>query len=80
MAMIEEKASRLAADCSKAELRISCSAGRKWKCVLVNGKWRKQRCRNEVGFDTIGKEQLSIKYKYFVTSNIKMDYQLFSNE
>ncbi|CAH0722755.1 unnamed protein product, partial [Brenthis ino] len=41
------KAARLAAECSKAELRAPCSVGRKWKCVLVNGRWRKHKCKYE---------------------------------
>lgn len=45
---LETKAARIAADCSKAELRAPCSAGRKWKCVLVNGRWRRHKCRYEV--------------------------------
>ncbi|XP_026726233.1 extracellular sulfatase SULF-1 homolog [Trichoplusia ni] len=45
--VVEGKAARIAADCSKAELRAPCSAGRKWKCVLVNGRWRRHKCRYE---------------------------------
>ncbi|XP_023940164.2 extracellular sulfatase SULF-1 homolog [Bicyclus anynana] len=41
------KAARLAVECSKAELRAPCSVGRKWKCVLVNGRWRKHKCKYE---------------------------------
>ncbi|XP_072935819.1 extracellular sulfatase SULF-1 homolog isoform X2 [Epargyreus clarus] len=41
------KAARLAAECSKAELRAPCSVGRKWKCVLVNGRWRRHKCKYE---------------------------------
>ncbi|XP_068628568.1 extracellular sulfatase SULF-1 homolog [Battus philenor] len=41
------KAARLAAECSKAELRAPCSIGRKWKCVLVNGRWRRHKCKYE---------------------------------
>ncbi|CAH1643344.1 unnamed protein product [Spodoptera littoralis] len=44
---LEGKAARIAADCSKAELRAPCSAGRKWKCVLINGRWRRHKCRYE---------------------------------
>ncbi|XP_026484450.2 extracellular sulfatase SULF-1 homolog isoform X1 [Vanessa tameamea] len=45
--IINGKAARLAAECSKAELRAPCSIGRKWKCVLVNGRWRKHKCKYE---------------------------------
>ncbi|XP_045761763.1 extracellular sulfatase SULF-1 homolog [Maniola jurtina] len=44
---INGKAARLAVECSKAELRAPCSVGRKWKCVLVNGRWRKHKCKYE---------------------------------
>lgn len=46
--LMNGKAARLAADCSKSELRAPCSAGRKWKCVLVNGRWRRHKCKYEV--------------------------------
>ncbi|KAI5642241.1 sulfatase domain-containing protein [Phthorimaea operculella] len=45
--MVNGKAARIAAECSKAELRAPCSAGRKWKCVLVNGRWRRHKCKYE---------------------------------
>ncbi|XP_045486339.1 extracellular sulfatase SULF-1 homolog [Pieris rapae] len=45
--MINGKAARIAAECSKAELRAPCSDKRKWKCVLVNGRWRKHKCKYE---------------------------------
>ncbi|XP_045510544.1 extracellular sulfatase SULF-1 homolog [Colias croceus] len=45
--IINGKAARLAAECSKAELRAPCSDKRKWKCVLVNGRWRKHKCKYE---------------------------------
>ncbi|OWR46246.1 extracellular sulfatase SULF-1 protein [Danaus plexippus plexippus] len=47
MDVINGKAARIAAECSKAELRAPCSVGRKWKCVLVNGRWRKHKCKYE---------------------------------
>ncbi|KAJ2946281.1 hypothetical protein O0L34_g12319 [Tuta absoluta] len=45
--MVNGKAARIAAECSKAELRAPCSAGRKWKCVLINGRWRRHKCKYE---------------------------------
>ncbi|CAB3231351.1 unnamed protein product [Arctia plantaginis] len=57
---IESKAARIAADCSKAELRAPCSAGRKWKCVLVNGRWRRHKCRYETDSIT-GQSKMSTK-------------------
>ncbi|CAK1548407.1 unnamed protein product [Leptosia nina] len=45
--IINGKAARLAAECSKAELRAPCSDKRKWKCVLVHGRWRKHKCKYE---------------------------------
>lgn len=45
--ILSRKAARLAAECSKADLQAPCSAGRKWKCVLVNGRWRRHKCKNE---------------------------------
>lgn len=59
-ASLESKAARLAADCSKAELREPCSAGRKWKCILVNGRWRRQKCRYEAESIT-GQSKMSTK-------------------
>ncbi|XP_049887373.1 extracellular sulfatase SULF-1 homolog isoform X2 [Pectinophora gossypiella] len=47
VSLVNGKAARLAAECSKAELRAPCSAGRKWKCVLVNGRWRRHKCKYE---------------------------------
>ncbi|VVC87975.1 unnamed protein product [Leptidea sinapis] len=45
--LINGKAARLAAECTKSELRAPCSEGRKWKCVLINGRWRKHKCKYE---------------------------------
>ncbi|XP_075983810.1 extracellular sulfatase Sulf1 isoform X2 [Anticarsia gemmatalis] len=59
-ASMESKAARIAADCSKAELRAPCSAGRKWKCVLVNGRWRRHKCRYESESIT-GQSKMSTK-------------------
>ncbi|XP_048004500.1 extracellular sulfatase SULF-1 homolog isoform X2 [Leguminivora glycinivorella] len=41
------KADRLADDCSQAEARLPCAPGRKWRCVLVAGRWRRHKCKYE---------------------------------
>ncbi|XP_063547528.1 extracellular sulfatase SULF-1 homolog [Cydia strobilella] len=40
-------AGRLADDCSQAEARLPCAPGRKWRCVLVAGRWRRHKCKYE---------------------------------
>ncbi|KAG7304370.1 hypothetical protein JYU34_011310 [Plutella xylostella] len=58
--LISGKAARLAFECSKAELRMPCSSGRKWKCVLVNGRWRRHKCKYEPEI-TIPQPKMSTK-------------------
>lgn len=58
--IFDAKTTRLAVDCSKAELRAPCAAGRKWKCVLVNGRWRKHKCRYDNEY-TIPQPKMSTK-------------------
>ncbi|KAL4704998.1 hypothetical protein ACJJTC_009786 [Scirpophaga incertulas] len=47
LSLLNGKAARLASECSRSDLRTPCSAGRKWKCVLVNGRWRRHKCKFE---------------------------------
>ncbi|KAJ0181298.1 hypothetical protein K1T71_003383 [Dendrolimus kikuchii] len=66
----ESKASRLAADCSKAELRAPCSTGRKWKCVLVNGRWRRHKCKHEAELNAAQPKMSTKKCACFTPSGL----------
>lgn len=68
--MSDNKATRLAADCSKSELRAPCSAGRKWKCVLVNGRWRKHKCKHESELNTAQPKMSTKKCACFTPSGL----------
>ncbi|XP_047030363.1 extracellular sulfatase SULF-1 homolog [Helicoverpa zea] len=67
---LEGKAARIAADCSKAELRAPCSAGRKWKCVLVNGRWRRHKCRYEAEINPSQSKMSTKKCACFTPSGL----------
>ncbi|KAI8430046.1 hypothetical protein MSG28_000479 [Choristoneura fumiferana] len=47
ISLVTGKAARLADDCSNAEVRGPCTATRKWRCVFVNGRWRRHKCKYE---------------------------------
>ncbi|CAH2068844.1 unnamed protein product, partial [Iphiclides podalirius] len=64
------KAARLAAECSKAELRAPCSVGRKWKCVLVNGRWRRHKCKYESGINAPQPKMSTKKCACFTPSGL----------
>ncbi|XP_045542638.1 extracellular sulfatase SULF-1 homolog [Papilio machaon] len=64
------KAARLAAECSKAELRAPCSEGRKWKCVLVNGRWRRHKCKYESEINTPQPKMSTKKCACFTPSGL----------
>ncbi|CAK1599996.1 unnamed protein product [Parnassius mnemosyne] len=64
------KAARLAAECSKAELRAPCSIGRKWKCVLVNGRWRRHKCKYESEISTPQPKMSTKKCACFTPSGL----------
>ncbi|CAH2990185.1 unnamed protein product [Chilo suppressalis] len=64
------KAARLAAECSKAELRAPCSSGRKWKCVLVNGRWRRHKCKYEAEISTPSPKMSTKKCACFTPSGL----------
>ncbi|XP_013166948.1 PREDICTED: extracellular sulfatase SULF-1 homolog isoform X1 [Papilio xuthus] len=64
------KAARLAAECSKTELRAPCSEGRKWKCVLVNGRWRRHKCKYESEINTPQPKMSTKKCACFTPSGL----------
>ncbi|CAH2099728.1 unnamed protein product [Euphydryas editha] len=68
--IVNGKAARLAAECSKAELRAPCSIGRKWKCVLVNGRWRKHKCKYEPEISTSQPKMSTKKCACFTPSGL----------
>ncbi|XP_053601086.1 extracellular sulfatase SULF-1 homolog [Plodia interpunctella] len=67
---VNGKAARLAVECSKAELRTPCSAGRKWKCVLVNGRWRRHKCKYETEISTPPPKMSTKKCACFTPSGL----------
>ncbi|KAG6452688.1 hypothetical protein O3G_MSEX007724 [Manduca sexta] len=68
--LLDGKTARLAIDCSKAELRAPCSAGRKWKCVLINGRWRKHKCKYEAEFNLSQPKMSTKKCACFTPSGL----------
>ncbi|KAL0850008.1 hypothetical protein ABMA28_011918 [Loxostege sticticalis] len=68
--LLNGKAARLAAECSKAELRAPCSAGRKWKCVLVNGRWRRHKCKYEAEINPSSPKMSTKKCACFTPSGL----------
>ncbi|XP_041973747.1 extracellular sulfatase SULF-1 homolog [Aricia agestis] len=68
--IISSKAARLAAECSKVELRAPCSTGRKWKCLLVNGRWRKHKCKFEPEVKPVQSKMSTKKCACFTPSGL----------
>ncbi|KAM3966764.1 LOW QUALITY PROTEIN: extracellular sulfatase Sulf1 [Aphomia sociella] len=70
--LVNGKAARIAAECSKAELRAPCapSSGRKWKCVLVNGRWRRHKCKFETEISTPSPKMSTKKCACFTPSGL----------
>lgn len=42
------RAARLAQVCASPALRRPCTKGQRWRCVLLNGRWRRHKCKYEV--------------------------------
>ncbi|XP_059048976.1 extracellular sulfatase SULF-1 homolog [Achroia grisella] len=68
--LVDGKAARIAAECSKAELRAPCSSRRKWKCVLVNGRWRRHKCKYEAEISTPTPKMSTKKCACFTPSGL----------
>lgn len=68
--LLDGKAARIAAECSKAELRAPCSSRRKWKCVLVNGRWRRHKCKYEGEISTPAPKMSTKKCACFTPSGL----------
>ncbi|XP_013193151.2 extracellular sulfatase SULF-1 homolog [Amyelois transitella] len=68
--LVNGKAARLAVECSKAEFRAPCSTGRKWKCVLVNGRWRRHKCKYEPEISTPPPKMSTKKCACFTPSGL----------